>query len=288
MAPAAKDTSKKDGKKTRKDAAKSKDSVEKEPSVELTEEEQLEESRKAVEEMMGVSVYELLQHGDRSKPRRASAAPPCRGSCTSGNWLTARRMKTVYNRPKGWWTSSTRPSRIARGTILHGRGHGRDWSMSRPRELRGRRLRDEVPERPGFLEKLEGAFEDKECRVLMCTEDCHLETSRETISGKSRKNRTTLNFRMIWMMKMRAWDLFQDVLKVHQPRRRNVPDPMDCGAADFIPSADRDGRVPMVGPQKAWFTLRLNSRPHGPDPHRTGIRQGLADAALRAGHGLPG
>ena len=39
MAPAAKDTSKKDGKKG---DAKAKDSVEKEPSVELTEEEQLE------------------------------------------------------------------------------------------------------------------------------------------------------------------------------------------------------------------------------------------------------
>ena len=59
MAPAAKEASKKDGKKG---DAKSKDSVEKEPSVELTEEEQLEESRKAVEEMMGVSVYEALQH----------------------------------------------------------------------------------------------------------------------------------------------------------------------------------------------------------------------------------
>jgi hypothetical protein len=71
MAPAAKDTtSKKDDKKTRKDAAKSKDSVEKEPSVELTEEEQLEESRKAVEEMMGVSVYEALQH-ERQKQAEA-------------------------------------------------------------------------------------------------------------------------------------------------------------------------------------------------------------------------
>merc|ERR1719380_30925 len=59
MAPASKDASKKDAKKG---DAKAKDAVEKEPSVELTEEEQLEESRKAVEEMMGVSVYEALQH----------------------------------------------------------------------------------------------------------------------------------------------------------------------------------------------------------------------------------
>ena len=67
MAPASKDASKKDGKKG---DAKAKDAVEKEPSVELTEEEQLEESRKAVEEMMGVSVYEALQH-ERQKQAEA-------------------------------------------------------------------------------------------------------------------------------------------------------------------------------------------------------------------------
>ena len=67
MAPAA---SKDASKRMAKGDAKAKDSVEKEPSVELTEEEQLEESRKAVEEMMGVSVYEALQH-ERQKQAEA-------------------------------------------------------------------------------------------------------------------------------------------------------------------------------------------------------------------------
>ena len=94
MAPASKEASKRDGKKTRKDAAKSKDSVEKEPSVELTEEEQLEESRKAVEEMMGVSVYEALQHERQKQAEAGKEERACRGSCTSGSWLTVRVMKT--------------------------------------------------------------------------------------------------------------------------------------------------------------------------------------------------
>ena len=54
-----------------------------------------------------------------------------------------------------------------------------------------------------------------------------------------------------------AWDLFQDVLKVHQIcTRRNVPDPMDCGAADFIPSADRIRACADSNHKKPWFTLR--------------------------------
>merc|ERR1711898_1602 len=54
-----------------------------------------------------------------------------------------------------------------------------------------------------------------------------------------------------------AWDLFQDVLKVHQIcTRRNVPDPMDCGAAEFIPSADRIRACADSNHKKPWFTLR--------------------------------
>ena len=76
MAPAAKDASKRMARN-----AKAKDSVEKEPSVELTEEEQLEES-KAVEEMMGVASTSAPADGrsKRGGQRRAS-----QGSCTSGN-----------------------------------------------------------------------------------------------------------------------------------------------------------------------------------------------------------
>ena len=91
----------------------------------------------------------------------------------------------------------------------------------------------------------------------MCTEDCQ---SRNFTGNHFRKvSKKPDNFELSDDLDDVdvAWDLFQDVLKVHQIcTRRNVPDPMDCGAADFIPSADRIRACADSGHKKPWFTLR--------------------------------
>jgi len=261
MAPAAKDTtSKKDDKKTRKDAAKSKDSVEKEPSVELTEEEQLEESRKAVEEMMGVSVYEALQH-ERQKQaeagkRRASVSrfmyvgKLAEGS--SDEDVLAQTKAVVADldaavEDSPWNHPTTVEDMAVTGLCLaHSNCVVGVFETKCPNAL-------------DFLTKLEKipALDDKECRVLMCTEDC---PSRNFVGNHFRKvSKKPDNFELSDDLDDVdvAWDLFQDVLKVHQIcTRRNVPDPMDCGAADFIPSADRIRACADSGHKKPWFTLR--------------------------------
>lgn len=264
MAPAAPaeeaKASKKDTKKTTKKDSKE-DAAEDDEPKEQTLEEAEAESKLAVEEMLGLSAYEVLQlereRDEKAGNRRASVSrcmyvgKLVEGATeedaiqqTKAVWdeLEAAVEDGPYNHP------SSLPDMAVSGLML---AHSN--CIVGVFETKCANALD-------FLAKLEtlACLDAKECRVLMCTEDCPKRLfvgawRGVAVSAKADGFALEEDADEVDV----AWDLYQNVLKIYQIcERRNERDPMACGAADVVPSADRIRACADSAHDKPWFSLR--------------------------------